>query len=72
MLREAVIWKRAKHPCVLQFFGMAVIENILCLVIEHMPAHLGVHVKNNPDIDRVRLVILQSSYLYVSLTSIGL
>ena len=54
-LKEAVIWKRLRHPNVVPFIGVT--RDPLQFVSEYMPnGTLTRYIKNNPSADRIELV----------------
>jgi len=58
-LKEAVIWKRLRHPNVVPFIGVTI--KPLQFVSEYMPnGTLTKYVNNKPSADRVGLVSLSS------------
>ena len=55
--KEAVVWKRLRHPNVVPFLGVT--NEPLQLVSEWMPnGTLAYYVKKNPNADRIALVSL--------------
>jgi len=58
-LKEAIIWKRLRHPNVVPFIGVT--RDPLQFVSEYMPnGTLTRYVKNHPSADRIELVSLSS------------